>query len=284
MTNVEDKRDYGAFIPSFLDDFRLDMASFRLYSHIARRAGSGLCWESIDNMAITCCMNRKTAYKAFQVLQDHKLILVEKRKGQTSLITLTSHSVWLPIPNQVQVEPIPNKVQPPIPDQVHKGTPSEGTPIKDLFLEGENKKIESKNLTQLDTQIIDSVSLPYDPTRERFENPYLRNQVEKVALDQGFLKYLITNQLNQSDRYKKNPANMAQAANYVRRGKREIDHGKFILDLHKDYLANQRTESEQIPDAQEVVKPMTQEQMQKMEIFREKNKKRKLENGNLRTV
>ena len=151
MSNVEDRRDYGAFIPSFLDDFRLDMPSFRLYAHIARRAGSGNCWESIDKMAETCQMNRKTAYKAFKLLQDHKLILVEKRKGQTSLITLTNHCVWIPIPNQVQVDPIPNQVQPcpksgtttytksgtgdipnqvqpPIPNQVHKGTPIEVTP------------------------------------------------------------------------------------------------------------------------------------------------------------
>ena len=146
MSNVEDCRDYGAFIPSFLDDFGLDMPCFRLYAHIARRAGSGLCWESIDKMAKTCQMNRKTAYKAFNLLQEHKLILVEKRIGQTSLITLTNHSVWIPIPNKVQVKPIPNKVQPytelgtppipdqgqpPIPDQVYKGIPSEGIPKKE---------------------------------------------------------------------------------------------------------------------------------------------------------
>jgi hypothetical protein len=153
MSNVSDARDLGAFIPSYLDDFNLDMPCFRLYAHIARRAGSGLCWESIDKMADSCHMNRKTAYKAFQFLQDHRLILVEKRKGQTSLITLTNHSVWIPIPNQVQVKgypksgtrvsqkrdmgvpetvqpPIPNQVQPPIPNQVHKGIPIEVTPIE----------------------------------------------------------------------------------------------------------------------------------------------------------
>lgn len=165
MSNVEDRRDYGAFIPSFLDDFRLDMPSFRLYAHIARRAGSGNCWESIDKMAETCQMNRKTAYKAFKLLQDHKLILVEKRKGQTSLITLTNHCVWIPIPNQAQVNPIPNQVQPypksgtptytksgigdipnqghpPIPNQVHKGTPIEVTPDQGTPIEGTPIKAE----------------------------------------------------------------------------------------------------------------------------------------------
>jgi hypothetical protein len=168
MSNVEDRRDYGAFIPSFLDDFRLDMPSFRLYAHIARRAGSGNCWESIDKMAETCQMNRKTAYKAFKLLQDHKLILVEKRKGQTSLITLTNHCVWITIPNQVQVSPIPNQVHPytksgtptytksgtgdipnqvhpPIPNQVHKGTPIEGYPNKGTPIEVTPIKVKDKD-------------------------------------------------------------------------------------------------------------------------------------------
>ena len=161
----EEKRP---FIPSFLDDFGLDMPSFRLYLHIVRRAGSnGKCWESVDKMAKVCRMDRKTAYKAFDFLQSHKFIDIEKRKGQTSVVEVLSSTEWLPIPNQVQpytksgisdtytksgtppipnqvqpytrsgTPPIPNQVQPytrsgtpPIPDLVHKGTPIEGTPIK----------------------------------------------------------------------------------------------------------------------------------------------------------
>ena len=91
------------FIPSFLDDFGLDMPSFRLYSHIVRRANtSGQCWESVEKMAKICKMDRKTAFKAFAFLQEHKLVSAEKRKGQTSVINLTDYSDWLPIPNQVQ--------------------------------------------------------------------------------------------------------------------------------------------------------------------------------------
>ena len=90
------------FIPSFLDDFGLDMPSFRLYCHIFRRADtSGQCWESIEKIAKICKMDRKTAFKAFAFLQEHKLVLAEKRKGQTSVINLTDYSDWLPIPNQV---------------------------------------------------------------------------------------------------------------------------------------------------------------------------------------
>ena len=155
------------FIPSFLDDFGLDMPSFRLYCHIFRRADtSGQCWESIEKMAKICKMDRKTAFKAFAFLQEHKLVLAEKRKGQTSVINLTDYSDWLPIPNQVQVytksgttthtksgtrgipnqvqppvpnqvqPPVPNQVQPPVPNQVHKGNPLEGNPIEGNPKEG----------------------------------------------------------------------------------------------------------------------------------------------------
>jgi len=160
MSNVEDRRDYGTFIPSFLDDFRLDPMAFRLYAHIARRAGSGICWESIDRMAEVCQMNRKTAYKSFDILKSQNMILVEKRKGQTSLITLTNHTVWEPIPNKGQVTPIPNQVhpytksgippvpnqgQPPIPDLVQPPVPNQGhkgIPIKVIPL---SESIEGKN-------------------------------------------------------------------------------------------------------------------------------------------
>ena len=164
MSNVDDRRDYGTFIPSFLDDFGLDPFEFRLYSHIARRAGSGICWESVPAMAKVCKMDRKTAFKAFAFLQDHRMILVERRKGQTNLITLTNHSVWLPVPNKEQVEPVPNQVlphpksgtppvpnqghppvpnqgHPPVPNQGHKGTPYEGTPNKGIPI-----SIEAQNL------------------------------------------------------------------------------------------------------------------------------------------
>ncbi len=189
MSNVDDRRDYGAFIPSFLDDFRLDMPSFRLYAHIARRAGSGNCWESIDKMAETCQMNRKTAYKAFKLLQDHKLILVEKRKGQTSLITLTNHCVWIPIPNQVQVNPIPNQVHPcpksgtptytksgtgdipnqvhpPIPNQVHKGTPIEGYPNQGTPIEVTPIKVKDKDEENIYTPPVEISLEPIQPMQQ----------------------------------------------------------------------------------------------------------------------
>lgn len=65
--NVTDERDLGAFIPSFLDDFGLNPYQFRIYCRLARRAGAGgQCWESADNMAKACLMNRKTVMKSIK--------------------------------------------------------------------------------------------------------------------------------------------------------------------------------------------------------------------------
>jgi hypothetical protein len=100
---LQDNRDWGVFIPSFLDDFGLDPFEFRLYSHIARRSGNGgKCWEKIDNIAAVCRMERKTAYRAFQFLEDHKLISVERRLGKTSIITLNHQSEWIPVEQEVK--------------------------------------------------------------------------------------------------------------------------------------------------------------------------------------
>lgn len=149
---IHDHRDLGAFIPSYLDDFGLDLASHRLYTHFCRRAGSGQCWEAIDRMAVICRINRKTAYKALKTLEEHRLVRVERRAGQTNVVTLTHQSEWIPIqddigtctrsgtPNLSQLRgttytatgtpPIPSGGHPPVPDQGHKGTPIEGTPIR----------------------------------------------------------------------------------------------------------------------------------------------------------
>ncbi len=106
---ISDERDDGAFIPSFLDDFGLSPFEFRLYSHIARRAGGqGQCWEGIDKMAKVCRMERKTAYKAFQFLEDHRMIRVERKKGATSHVTLTNRSAWIP-PDQEVVSDRPTR-------------------------------------------------------------------------------------------------------------------------------------------------------------------------------
>jgi DNA-binding MarR family transcriptional regulator len=92
---IADKRDCGAFIPSYLDDYGLDPFEFRLYGHLARRAGSqGHCWEGIKAIALHCCMDQKTASAKLMALESYGLLQVERRTGQTNLISLTPSAAW----------------------------------------------------------------------------------------------------------------------------------------------------------------------------------------------
>lgn len=93
---VSDERDLGAFIPSFLDDFGLNPYEFRVYCRLARRAGAGgQCWESINNIADKCKMNRKTVMQAIAKLLKYCFIRQTKRPGKSDLYQLTHHRHWI---------------------------------------------------------------------------------------------------------------------------------------------------------------------------------------------
>ena len=233
MSNVDDRRDYGTFIPSFLDDFRLDMASFRLYAHIARRSGSGICWESITAMAKVCQMDRKTAFKAFNFLQERQMILVEKRAGQTSLITLTNHSVWLPVPNKEQVEPVPNQAlprpksgttpvpnqgRPPVPNQGHKGTPYEGTPNKEIPLS------VKKDFSQ--TQLDDRISKMQQAERDKWTNSEI--DCKALSKDHDFAEYIKTVYLPSVPEYRGKEIEISQAMTWIVKGQRNPERRDLV--------------------------------------------------------
>ena len=129
-----DGRDIGAFIPSTLDDFGLDPYQFRVYCRIVRRAGNGACFESVNNIAEACRMDRKKVFSSLKFLLAHRLIEKEPtpKKGATVNYHLTPSSEWIHIEKpEKKPRGVPNMVHPPVPNMVHKGTPIEGTPIKE---------------------------------------------------------------------------------------------------------------------------------------------------------
>lgn len=252
MSSVEDRRDYGTFIPSFLDDFGLDMASFRLYAHIARRAGSGICWESVPAMAKVCQMDRKTAFKAFAFLQDHRMILVERRKGQTSLITLTNHSVWIPVPDKEQVKPVPNQVlprpksgtppvpnqgHPPVPNQGHKGTPYEGTPNKEIPI-----SVKS-NFSQ--TQLSDRIAQMQQAERDK----WTQSEIDCKALskDPEFRDYIKTVYLPSVPEYRGKEIEITQAMTWIVKGQRDPARRDLVeiqLEAFEIWRSQQKSKAE----------------------------------------
>lgn len=93
---VSDERDLGAFIPSVLDDFGLDPYQFRVYCRLARRAGAGgQCWESINNIADKCRINRKTVMNAIASLLKMEMIKQIKQPGKCDGYELTEPNTWI---------------------------------------------------------------------------------------------------------------------------------------------------------------------------------------------
>jgi hypothetical protein len=141
---VGNRPDDGAFIHSELDDYGLSQSEFRAYTHILRRAGTGgQCWETFQNAADHILMNRKTYEKAIAVLEKHKMIHVERRKGQSTIITPLSRNNWeRPSPAEIKAfakngvpqnkpDPTPNgadRTYPKISPTLPQMEPTEPTP------------------------------------------------------------------------------------------------------------------------------------------------------------
>src|SRR5205809_436624 len=73
-----------AFIHSRLDDYGLSASVFRVYCHIARRAGrDGSAWPSVANIARVCRLHPQTVRKALRTLTAHHLLQSETQPGRT---------------------------------------------------------------------------------------------------------------------------------------------------------------------------------------------------------
>lgn len=83
------------FVPAAVDDMGLSVSAYRMYCHFLVKAGAGQYRESIDRIAETCNMNRKTAYKALEELEQHRLVNVERSPGMLSVFSLTKENEWV---------------------------------------------------------------------------------------------------------------------------------------------------------------------------------------------
>jgi hypothetical protein len=102
VNELNNRTDFGVFIPGFFDDYPLESSEFRLYAHIQRRAGTIGCFESIPNMAKHCYMALKTAKNAIKLLLAAGMIEIQERLGTTNIYTPTPPSCWVS-PDQVQL-------------------------------------------------------------------------------------------------------------------------------------------------------------------------------------
>ncbi len=93
---TQDMRGYDIiFIHSSLDDAGLTAQEFRLFGHLMRRAGKGLAFASAETMGKICKLHPDTVWKAIKVLEARRMIVRERRKGQTTIIRITPPTEWV---------------------------------------------------------------------------------------------------------------------------------------------------------------------------------------------
>lgn len=80
--HARDARTFDVvFIHSTIDDYGLSPNEFRVYCHIARRAGrNNKAWPSVKSMADVCRLSERTVQKAIRRLEELELLTVIKRK------------------------------------------------------------------------------------------------------------------------------------------------------------------------------------------------------------
>lgn len=97
IARLEDSRRLPViFVHSSLDDAGLTLYAFRVYCHIARRAGERGAFPSLAAICNACKMCRRTAMKAIRELLDRHMITRKSRTGYTSVYHLTPHELWQP--------------------------------------------------------------------------------------------------------------------------------------------------------------------------------------------
>ena len=93
------QRDTGeikVFIPAKLDDYGLKPNVFRVYCHMARRAGNDGAWPAIAKIARVCRLHPQTVRKALQFLTARGFLIAKPRGGASTLYYLTPLSAWRP--------------------------------------------------------------------------------------------------------------------------------------------------------------------------------------------
>jgi len=83
------------FISARLDDAGLSWAAFRIYCHLARRAGTkGQAYPSIREIKRTCGGRRETIITALRELEERGMIMANRKWGVTSTYKLTDPLTW----------------------------------------------------------------------------------------------------------------------------------------------------------------------------------------------
>ena len=107
-SQTEGNCDHRAlFVHSMIDDFKLSAAEFRIFCHLHRRQNrkTGTAWPSVDAMAQTCRLAKRTVIAAIQHLERHNMLDVIRRKGAKTQYAvkdrLADTKNWMAMPSEV---------------------------------------------------------------------------------------------------------------------------------------------------------------------------------------
>lgn len=94
----QDQSEFNVlFVHSDIDDYPLTTEEFRVYAHIARRAGLGEAWPAMASIAKKCRIHEDTARRCIHSLTAYRLLSVEDRskEGKSNKYRLTRKSQWM---------------------------------------------------------------------------------------------------------------------------------------------------------------------------------------------
>ena len=95
MPNPSLPQRNAIWVHSALDDLGLKSAEFRVYAHLARRAGRGVAWPSITSIAHVCRLSRRTVMGALFSLRQRGLVQIQRGgPGYSNRYQLVQISRW----------------------------------------------------------------------------------------------------------------------------------------------------------------------------------------------
>ena len=141
------------FIPAWLDDFGLTPIQFRVYCHICRRDP---CFASLDAIAKTCKIYRRTAQRAIKDLLALKLVEKQFRFGSTSVIRPSDLFTKLstdPKPRPFVTQGVCQKAPRGRPSGAHIRISPKGTPLKGPRVSDAQRIIWEKELDRIEERL-----------------------------------------------------------------------------------------------------------------------------------
>ena len=121
------------FVHSMLDDAGLSANEFRVYAHIARRAGCGMAFPAVASIADVCRIHKDTVWAVLRSLEERGMVVRIARTGASNVYRLTDPKAWThPSDSATGKEGAPemegwgapeNKGCPPPETEGHEGTP-----------------------------------------------------------------------------------------------------------------------------------------------------------------